>query len=97
MKKLFLSCIVLGFSLGIASLGTSQEVNDQACKQTLEANCVKCHPMKKTCKELDKADANWKTIIAEMGKRGKLSQEVQDTVLACLTTTPDPKKIACDK
>lgn len=97
MKKLLLPCLVLSLTLGIASLGTSQEVNEQACRQALETSCVKCHPMKKTCKELNKADANWKAIIADMGKRGKLSQEVQDTVLACLTTTPDPKKIACDK
>jgi hypothetical protein len=30
-----------------------------------------------------------------MGERGNLGQQVQDTVLACLTTSTNPKKTIC--
>jgi hypothetical protein len=30
-----------------------------------------------------------------MGERGKLSQEIQDTALKCLTKAEDPKKFVC--
>jgi len=97
MKK----CCILGlmtlFTLGIASLGTSQGANPQACQQTLQTNCTKCHGLKKICNKLDQADANWKTIVATMGQRGKLSQDVQDAVVTCLTTSKEPKELVCDK
>ena len=97
MKK----CCILGlmtlFTLGIPSPGTSQEVNAQSCQQTLQTNCTKCHGQKKICNKLNQADANWKTIVATMGHRGKLSQEVQDAVVTCLTTSSEPKKLVCDK
>ena len=94
-------CIVLGvmtlLTLGTASLSASQDVNEQACQQTLQNACTKCHGLKKICNKLNQADANWKMIVTNMGEKGKLSQEAQDSVLTCLTTTPAPKKMVCDK
>jgi len=95
MKKYLVLGSMALFALSIASLGTSQEATEQACQQTLQNNCAKCHGLKKICATLDKKDADWKTIVATMGQKGKLSQETQDTVLACLTTSSDPKKVAC--
>lgn len=95
------TCCILGLitlcTLGIASLGTSQEVNPQACQQTLQTTCTKCHGLKKICNKLDQADANWKTIVTTMGHRGNLSQDVQDAVVTCLTTSSEPKKLVCNK
>lgn len=95
------TCCILGLmtlcTLGIASLGTSQEVNSQACQQTLQTTCTKCHGLKKICSKLDQADANWKTIVTTMGHRGNLSQDAQDAVVTCLTTSSEPKKLVCNK
>ena len=76
MKKFLVPGVLICLTLGLASLGASQETNEQACQQALQNNCTKCHGLKKTCKELDEPNANWKEIITNMGKRGKLSQEV---------------------
>jgi cytochrome c5 len=97
MKKLFVAGVLALLIVGHVSLGASQEVSDQACQQTIKTNCTKCHGTGKICTELDKADANWKKIVAEMGKRGTLSQEIQDAVFTCLTAKPEPKKLVCDK
>lgn len=97
MKNILLPGVLICLSLGVVSLGIGGEVNEQACQQALQNNCSKCHALKRACTELDKPDANWKEVVSTMGKRGKLSQEVQDTVFTCLTTMPEPKKLVCDK
>jgi len=85
------------FTLGIATLGRGQELNPQSCQQNLQTTCTRCHGLKKICTKLDQAGADWKTIIATMGKRGNLSQDTQDTVVVCLTASSEPKKLVCDK
>ncbi|MGI6638635.1 MAG: hypothetical protein ACOX4Z_06185 [Desulfobulbus sp.] len=61
--------------------------NPQTCQQLIQNSCTKCHGVKRICTTLDKPDANWPAIVADMGKRGKLSQEVQVQALSCLTST----------
>jgi len=97
MKKYLVLGSMALFALSIASLGTSQEAAEQVCQQTLQNNCAKCHSLKKICAKLDQKDADWKAIVAKMGQKGKLSQEVQDAVVVCLTTTSEPKKLVCDQ
>ena len=95
-KKIIRASFTLCF-LGWASIVMGQEGNDQACQQALQSTCMKCHGLKKICAKLDQKDADWKKIIGIMGQRGNLSQETQDTVFTCLTTSKDPKKLVCDK
>lgn len=97
MKKYLALGSMALFVLSIASLGSSQEATEQACQQTLQNNCAKCHGLKKICAKLEQKDADWKKIVAKMGEKGKLSQETQDAVFACLTTAGDPKKAACSQ
>jgi hypothetical protein len=97
MKKYLVLGSMALFALSIASLGTSQEAAEQACQLTLQNNCAKCHGLKKICAKLEQKDVDWKTIVAKMGAKGKLSQETQDAVFACLTTTSDPKKLTCNQ
>jgi cytochrome c5 len=82
---------------GVASMGVGQEVNEQACRQTLQNSCTTCHGLKKICAKLEQKDADWKKIVSTMGQKGNLSQETQDTVTTCLTTSKEPKKLVCDK
>jgi hypothetical protein len=96
MKKFFALGFMALLALGIASLGISQDVNEQSCQQTLKNNCTTCHGLKKICNKLDQTNTNWKVIVTNMGQKGKLSQEVQNTVFTCLTTTTEPKKMVCD-
>lgn len=97
MQKMMLSALLVLVPLGIASWSVGQDIDDAACQTTIEANCTKCHGTRKICHELGESDANWPAIIKEMGERGKLSQDVQDTVLNCLTKASDPKKFVCTK
>ncbi len=90
--------VVLGFGIiCFASWSIAQDVDDTACQKTIQTSCTSCHNTKRICHELSEADANWPSIIKEMGELGKLSQEVQDTALNCLTKAADPKKFVCDK
>ncbi|NLZ17076.1 MAG: hypothetical protein GX087_05010 [Desulfobulbaceae bacterium] len=73
-------------TFGFAAMASSTEVNPQTCQQVIENSCTKCHGIKRICTTLDKADADWSAIVADMGRRGKLSQEVQDQALSCLTS-----------
>ena len=82
---------------GIASWSIGQDVDEAACQQTIKTSCTTCHKTDRICHELGEADANWPEIIKEMGEKGKLSQEIQDTVLNCLTKAEDPKKFVCSK
>ncbi|WP_310599816.1 hypothetical protein [Desulfobulbus sp.] len=84
------------FALGGTAFGADRD-NPQACPQTLQTNCARCHGLQQVCAKLDQPDANWKAIVATMGQRGNLGQEVQEAVVACLTKTGDPKKFTCDK
>lgn len=97
MKKGILLGLLLMGSWGIAAVGEGQGVDDSACQQTIQTNCTRCHTTKRICNELQESDANWPKIIKEMGQRGKLSQEVQDTVLNCLTKASEPGKFVCTK
>jgi len=87
------SCFIF---IGFASLSIGQEVDKEACKQTLQVSCTACHKTARICHELDETDANWPSIIKEMGELGKLSQEIQDTALNCLTKTENPKEFVCE-
>ena len=96
VKNLLWAGLVL-VSLGVVSLAVGQDVDLTACQDSISTNCTKCHSTKKICRELGEADANWPEIIKDMGKRGKLSQEIQDAVLKCLTQTADPSQFVCNK
>ena len=80
---------------GIASWSIGQDIDEAACQQTIQNSCTTCHKTDRICHELGEEDANWPEIIKEMGERGKLSQEIQDTALKCLTKAEDPKKFVC--
>lgn len=97
MKKFVLATLLVFIPLCIATWSVGQGVDDAACQQTIQTSCTKCHTTERICHELGESDAKWPEIVKEMGERGKLSQEVQDTVLACLTTAADPKKFVCTK
>ena len=94
MQRAVLSVLFVLIPLGIA-WAQGQPVDDKACQETITTNCTRCHATGRICHELDEANAKWPEIIKEMGEKGSLSQEVQDTVLACLTTASDPKKFVC--
>ena len=86
MNKLLGMLCATVCTLGFAAIVSSAEVNPQACQQVMENSCTKCHGIKRTCTTLEKTDDNWPAIVADMAKRGKLSQEVQDQALACVTS-----------
>lgn len=83
--------------ISFASWSIGQEVDEVTCQQTIQTSCTSCHNTKRICHELSETDANWPRIVKEMGELGKLSQEVQDTALNCMTKTDDPKKFVCGK
>ncbi len=87
MNKLLGMLCATVCTFGFAAMVSGTEVNQQACQQVMENSCTKCHGVKRICTTLKKADANWPAIVADMGKRGKLSQDVQDQALNCLTST----------
>lgn len=97
MKKVILSALFVLLSVGTASWSLGQDGDEAACTQAIQTNCTSCHGTKKICKELGKADADWGKIMTSMAKKGKLSQEVHDTVLNCLTKSADPAKLVCEK
>ncbi len=98
MKKLLGMLGATVCTLGFAAMVTGAEVTPQSCQQVMDTSCTKCHGMKRTCATLEKAAADWPAIVADMGKRGKLSQEVQDQALSCLTSTDaNVKSILCPK
>ncbi len=95
MRKLLLPALLALLPLCVASWSAGQEVNDAACQQTIQDSCTKCHSTEKICRDLGKADVSWPKIVKNMGKKGNLSQEVQDTVLNCLTKSTDPTQLVC--
>lgn len=97
MRKGLVVLLLFFGTLGFAASGIGQNVDPQACGQTLQTNCTRCHSLKRVCDKLNQANADWKGIVTTMGQRGKLSQEVQDAVVVCLTKSSDPKKLVCGK
>lgn len=97
IRKMLLSAVLVSVPLWIASWSVAQDIDDAACKTTIEASCTKCHTTERICHELGESDVNWPEIVKEMGERGKLSQDVQDTVLNCLTKASEPGKFVCTK
>lgn len=97
MRKTVLTVILSVAALSLASFAVSQETDLQSCQKTLQNNCASCHGLNKVCAKLDEGGADWKKIVANMGKKGSISQDVQDSVVACLTKSSDPKKVACGK
>ncbi|MDK9706627.1 MAG: hypothetical protein OEL83_06210 [Desulforhopalus sp.] len=97
MKKLVLSALLVITPLCVASLSFSQGAAAPAdCQQTLKNNCTKCHGLPKICAKLGDKAADWPAIVARMGDKAKLSKEVQDAALACLSKSPDPAKLGCE-
>ncbi len=96
MTRICLSTVPILLALSIISLPSAQAADPQTCRQTVQTNCTKCHGANKICAKLDAAGADWKKIVATMGQRGKLPQDVQDAAVTCLTS-PEAKKAACDK
>ncbi len=96
MKGMLALFLCLAF-IGFASFSIGQDIDNTACQQTIQVNCTTCHQARRICHELDNKEANWPNIVKEMGEMGNLSQEVQDTVLNCLTKAADPKEFACKK
>ncbi len=97
MKNTLLAALLILLPLGTATWSLGQDVDEAACMQAIQTNCTSCHGMKKICKELGEKDADWGKIMTSMAKKGKLSQEVHDTVLNCLTKSADPAKLVCEK
>ena len=53
MKKILIPSLLALLVMGISSLGTGQEMDDQACQQTIKESCTKCHSAKRICDKLD--------------------------------------------
>ncbi len=96
MKNTLPLLVVLA-SVGITSWVAAQDVDEVACQQTIETSCTKCHSSERICNKLSEENENWSEIVKRMGGRGNLSQEVQDTVLNCLTKAAEPGKFVCKK
>lgn len=97
MRKMLLAAVLLSIPLCTASVTVGQDVDEAACKTTIETSCTKCHATERICDALSETSTNWPEIVKEMGEKGKLSQEVQDTVLNCLTKASEPGKFVCTK
>ncbi len=76
-------------TLAVASLGVGKETDDNGCRQAVQTNCH-LSLTGRICAKLD-TPGDWATTVRVMGERGNLGQPVQDTVLTCLTTSPNPK------
>lgn len=97
MRNFVLAAVFGLVSLAVVACSNSKESVGYPCQQTVETSCTKCHSTERICKELGEADADWPAIVKDMGKRGKLSLEVQDKVLACLTSTAEQGRFECPK
>lgn len=98
MKALLIAGTCLALSLSVVSLKAG-EMNQQTCRKTIAGTCTKCHGAARICKKLKDGDMNadkWRTIIARMGRRAKLSRDVQNSIHACLTTSANPGKLVCN-
>ena len=52
MKKLLISALLALLPLCAAVWSTAQDVNDEACQQSIQTSCTKCHGAEKICNEL---------------------------------------------
>ena len=95
MHKVLFPAVLALIALTLASLGIGKETSDDACPRVIQTNCTTCHDTGRICAKLDSPGADWTTTVRVMGERGNLGQQVQDTVLACLTTSANPKKTVC--
>ena len=95
MHKVLFPAVLALITLALASLSIGKETSDDACPRAMQTNCTTCHDTGRICAKLDTPGADWATTVRVMGERGNLGQPVQDTVLACLTTSPNPKKTVC--
>ena len=95
MPKMLIPAVLTLITLAVASLGVGKETDDNGCRQAVQTNCTTCHDTGRICAKLDTPGSDWATTVRVMGERGNLGQPVQDTVLACLTTSPNPKKTVC--
>ncbi len=97
MKTLTVTTLCIVIAITVASLRAA-EVSDESCKAALAANCTRCHGAVKICNKLKDTSMDagkWQTIVARMGKKAGLAQDVQDAVHACLTASADPGKLVC--
>ena len=83
--------------LAVILCGGGKDAEGSSCQQTVESSCTRCHSTERICRELGHAGADWPAIVKNMGKRGRLNQELQDKVLACLTSTTESGGFACSK
>ena len=97
MKKCLLPLLLVFISLGAASWSVGQDFDESACQQIITASCTKCHTTDRICNELGAPTAHWAAVVKQMGMKGKLSQDVQDSVLNCLTKASEPGKFVCKK
>lgn len=97
MRKIVLSSLLVLIPLCVASWSVGQDVDDTVCKETIQISCTQCHSTMEICHKLGESDADWPEIVKEMGERGKLSQDIQDTVVNCLTKTSEPTTFVCTK
>jgi hypothetical protein len=95
MPKVLMPAVLALITLAVASLGIGKETDDNGCRQAVQTNCTTCHDTGRICAKLDSPGADWTTTVRVMGERGNLVQQEQDTVLACLTTSANPKKTVC--
>ena len=95
MNKVLFAAVLPLLPLALASVGSGQETTEAPCRQAIQTNCTTCHDTGRICAKLDTPGADWKTTVSVMGARGKLSTQAQETVLACLTTSANPKKLVC--
>ncbi len=97
MRSYLLPLLLVLVSLGIGSWSFAQNMDDAACQKTIQTGCTQCHSTKRICDKLSDAAANWPETVKRMGLKGNLPQEVQDSVLNCLTKASEPGKFVCTK
>ena len=95
MHKVLFPAVLTLITLALVSMSIGKETSDDACPGAIQTNCTTCHDTARICAKLDTPGADWTTTVRVMGERGNLSAEVQETVVACLTTSADSKKQLC--
>ena len=98
IQYLFLVTAILMFVSACSSTPVTGEAPaDAVCSAIVDTKCVRCHYKTRICDALGtKSIRQWKKSIKFMVKQGAvLTEEEQNTVLACLSSMPEGSNIVC--
>lgn len=98
IKYLFLVMATLVLVSACSSTPVIQEAPaDAVCSAIVDAKCVRCHYKTRICDALGtKSVRKWKKSINYMIKQGaELTEDEQNTVVACLSSLPEGSNVVC--